>query len=75
MARRDLHAVQCPLLIVQSRQDETISADSAEVISVGVSSDKVGTLWLEGVPHVCTISSALPQIAGAAADLLRQAED
>lgn len=73
MARRDLHAVQCPLLIVQSRQDETISADSAEVIAAGVSSETVGTLWLEGVPHVCTISSALPEIADAIGSLFRNA--
>lgn len=75
MARRDLHAVQCPVLIVQSRQDETISADSAEVIAAGVGSEKVGTLWLEGVPHVCTISEALPQIASAIGDTFRMAEN
>lgn len=74
MARRDLHAVQCPLLIVQSRQDETIAPDSAEIICEGVSSNRAGTLWLTDVPHVCTISSALPQIASAAGKLLREAE-
>lgn len=74
MARRDLHAVQCPLLIVQSRHDETISADSAEVIAQGVSSGRVGTLWLEEVPHVCTISKRLPEIAQAAGSLFREAE-
>lgn len=74
MARRDLHAVQCPVLIVQSRQDETISADSAEIIAAGVGSERVGTLWLTGVPHVCTISSALDQIAQATVETFRQAE-
>lgn len=71
MARRDLHAVQCPVLIVQSHQDETISADSLDVIAAGVSSERVGKLWLSGVPHVCTISTALHQIAEAADQLLR----
>ena len=73
-ARRDLHAVQCPVLIVQSHQDETITHDSADIIARGVSSEKVGTLWLEGVPHVCTISSALPQIVEAMDMVLRSAE-
>lgn len=74
MARRDLHAVQCPVMIVQSRQDETISADSLDVIAQGVSSVKVGRLWLEGVPHVCTISSALPEIASEMVSFLRDVE-
>lgn len=74
MARRDLHAVQCPILIVQSHQDETISADSAQIIAEGVGSEHVATLWLSGVPHVCTITPALPQIARAAEKVLRLAE-
>ncbi|MBQ8201731.1 MAG: alpha/beta fold hydrolase [Clostridia bacterium] len=74
MARRDLHAVQCPMLVVQSRQDETISADSADVILAGAGSTKKGILWLDDVPHVCTISKEHANIAGAVADLFRQAE-
>lgn len=75
MARRDLHAVHCPVLIVQSHQDETISDNSAKVIADGVSSEKVGVLWLHDVPHVCTISRELPQIATAVADIFRWAEN
>ena len=74
MARWDLHAVQCPLLIVQSRQDETISADSADVIAAGVSSRTVGMLWLENAPHVCTISDRLSDITAGMVELLRKAE-
>lgn len=74
MARQDLHALQCPLLIVQSDHDETISLDSAEIIAKGVSSKQVGTLRLEKVPHVCTISKALPDIAGRTAEVFRTAE-
>lgn len=74
MARQDLHALQCPLLIVQSRHDETISPDSAEIIAKGVGSKQVGTLRLEMVPHVCTISEALPDIAGRVAEVFRMAE-
>lgn len=73
MARQDLHAVQCPVLVVQSHQDETISADSAEIILQGVSSE-AGVLWLEGVPHVCTISREHDRIAEACASAFRKAE-
>lgn len=74
MARRDLHAVTCPVLAVQSHGDETISADSAEVIVQGVSSTKKDVLWLEKVPHVCTISPEYKRIAQAVGQLLREAE-
>lgn len=74
MARQDLHAVQCPVLIVQSRHDETIAPESANVIQQGVSSTKAGILWLEEVPHVCTISAALLQIADHVGRLFRDAE-
>lgn len=75
MARRDLHAVQCPVLVVQSRHDETISQDSADIILNGVSSPDAGVLWLEGVPHVCTISKEHRRIADAAAKVFRDAEN
>lgn len=74
MARRDLHAVTCPVLAVQSHGDETISADSAQVIMDGISSQTKGILWLEMVPHVCTISPEYKRIAQAMGELLRGAE-
>lgn len=74
MARKDLHAVQCPVLAVQSCHDETISPDSAEIIMKGVSSETKGTLWLENVPHVCTISAEHENITSAIADHFRKAE-
>ncbi len=74
MARRDLHSVTCPLLAVQSHADETISADSAEIIVQGVSSDVAGVLWLEDVPHVCTLSKEYRHVAEAIGKLFREAE-
>lgn len=74
MARRDLHAVTCPVLVVQSHADETIAADSAEIIMEGISSEKKGVLWLEMVPHVCTISPEYKRIAEEIAKLFRDAE-
>ena len=73
MARRNLHCVTCPVLAVQSRADETISADSADVILAGVSSEKKAALWLEKVPHVCTISPEWPRIADAMAACMNDA--
>lgn len=74
MARQNLHAVTCPILAVQSRADETISPDSAEVVMNGVSSRKKGVLWLENVPHVCTISRERGRIAQELGQLFRRAE-
>ncbi|MBQ8556130.1 MAG: alpha/beta fold hydrolase [Clostridia bacterium] len=74
MARQDLHAVHCPIVAVQSRHDETISGDSADVIMAGVSSEVKGILWLEEVPHVCTISREAENITEALAELFRRAE-
>lgn len=75
MARRNLHAVTCPVLVVQSRADETIAPESAETILAGVSSEVKGALWLEDVPHVCTLSAELENIARAVGELLRRAEE
>lgn len=75
MARRDLHAVTCPILIVQSHGDTTITADSADTILQGVSSKCKGILWLKNAPHVCTISQDVRQIAASAAEHFRWAEN
>lgn len=74
MARRDLHAVTCPVLVVQSHADQTITPGSAEVILRGVSSEVRRVLWLEEVPHVCTISNEASRIAKAIGTHFRQAE-
>ncbi len=74
MARQDLHAVTCPVLVVQSRADETIIPESADIILQGVSSEKKSVLWLEDVPHVVTISKKWQTVAEALAEHFRAAE-
>lgn len=74
MARSDLHAVTCPVLVVQSHADQTITANSAEVILHGVSSEVKRVLWLDDVPHVCTISKEAARIAKAIGTHFRQSE-
>lgn len=75
LARRDLHAVTCPILVVQSHGDKTITGDSAEIILRGASSERKAVLWLEDAPHVCTISHEAENIAVAIAEHFRQAEE
>lgn len=75
MARRDLHAVTCPILVVQSHADETIIPDSADIILRGVSSTVKRVLWLEDVPHLCTISKEAERIAKAVGEHFRSVEN
>ena len=73
-ARRNLYSIACPLLAVQSHADDTVSADSAQLIYDGVQSQVKRILWLENVPHVCTISNGMEHIGREAAAFLREAE-
>lgn len=74
MARKNLGSVHCPVLCVQSHADDTIDPRSADVIMAGIRSGIKRTLWLEDVPHVCTITREVPGIVEAATALLREAE-
>ena len=71
-ARKNLYSITCPLLIVQSHGDETISPDSAQIIYDGASSAVKQMLWVEEVPHVCTISREKDHIAQVMVDFLKK---
>jgi len=73
-ARRNLFAITCPILVVQSHGDETIAAESAETILSGVSSQRKGVMWLDDVPHVLTISREYKRVAAEIGRLFREAE-
>lgn len=64
-ARMNLSQINCPLLVVQSRKDETISPNSSNIICSNCASTRVERLWLEDAPHVATLSAELPRIADA----------
>ena len=64
-AHKRLSAVTCPTLVIQSRDDHTVSANSADTILSGISSAQKEKLILQGVPHVCTLSVELPAIVNA----------
>ncbi|MBQ9197073.1 MAG: alpha/beta fold hydrolase [Clostridia bacterium] len=72
-ARKNLYSVTCPLLSVQSHGDETISADSADIIQREAGSSVKQMLWLEEVPHVCTISVEKDRIAQVMIGFLKDA--
>lgn len=73
-AHRNLYAVSCPTLIVQSHADKTVQPVSAQMIYDGISSKEKDILWLEKVPHVCTISYECDTIAEKMIAHLRAAE-
>jgi len=73
-ARKNLFAISCPVLVVQSHADQTISAGSANMILRGISHTEKEALWLDKVPHVCTISTELDTIANKMIDTLRKAQ-
>lgn len=73
-AYRNLYAISCPTLIVQSHADKTVQPVSAQMICDGIGSEKKEILWLERVPHVCTISYECDTIAEKMTVHLRAAE-
>ncbi len=72
LARQNLFAITCPVLVVQSHADETIDPNSAQIILNGIRSDKKAMLWLDDMPHVVTISRDHPRIAEAMGAFLRE---
>lgn len=63
-AKQNLDRIDCPSLIIQSSDDETVKPVSAEMIYQGITSNKKEILWLEKSGHVCTV--------GAEKDLIHQ---
>lgn len=60
--RKNLHKVHCPILVIQSHGDETISDDSLDIIVNRSMSTRKEKLWLNTAPHVCTLSNESPII-------------
>jgi carboxylesterase len=56
LAKGDLAKISAPILIIQSRDDQTVKPISAEIIYQGVSSQDKELLWLDEGGHVCTIN-------------------
>jgi carboxylesterase len=71
-AKKNLTQIACPLLAVQGTADRTIWVGSADCILNGASSPVKRKLLLEGAPHVCTLSSELPEIVDAMDGLMEK---
>ena len=54
-AAKSLHRVTCPTLVVQSRVDETVRPESAELILRGIAAADKRVLWLERSRHVALL--------------------
>ncbi|HOV43263.1 MAG TPA: alpha/beta fold hydrolase, partial [Syntrophothermus lipocalidus] len=61
---RDLKNVKVPVLIFQSKNDESIEERSALVIRGQVGSREENLIWLEKSSHVATMGPELPFITG-----------
>lgn len=72
IANSNLFNIQCPILVVQSDGDETISPKSADTILECVGSRVRRKLWIHGMPHVVTLTPEYPAIAEAMDGLIRQ---
>ena len=72
-ARRNLKRVTCPALVIQSKADETVKPQSAEIIYDGVGSVEKGLLWLEDSRHVATLDEERHVIAEAILEHLESA--
>ena len=75
LARKNLYAISCPMLVVQSYGDHTISKDSADIILAGAGAKQKEMLWLADAPHACTASKACDEIAERVIPFLRKAQN
>lgn len=71
-AKAALKEVLCPVLAIQSDADEAIDPKSASRILKGISSRSKDLLTLHGMPHVCTISPQMEDIAQAMDTFIRK---
>ena len=75
LARKNLYAISCPMLVVQSHGDHTISKDSADIILAEAGARQKEMLWLADAPHACTASEACDEIAERVIPFLRKAQN
>jgi carboxylesterase len=72
--RAALPEVRVPVLLIQSRGDRVIPADSAERIYAALGSTDKSLLWVEDSGHVVTRDNERDKVFRAAAEFIRQHE-
>lgn len=70
LAQRALAKVTCPLLVVQSWQDETVDPVSAEIIMRGAASERKRLLKLAHSGHIVTLGPERERVWSAVCDWL-----
>ena len=73
--RRRLEEIHQPTLVVQGRNDKTISPDSGEIILNGVAAQLKEMHWMESSGHIILLEKELPQITAVTLDFMGQALD
>jgi carboxylesterase len=63
IVRGGLADVTCPLLVLTSREDHVVEAESSRMIVEGVGSDDVEQVWLDDSYHVATLDNDAEDIA------------
>ena len=53
-ARGGLYRIRCPLLVMQSRQDNKVDLSSVLITQYGIQSKNLKVEWLENSPHGCS---------------------
>ena len=62
-ARRDLHRVVAPLLIVHSTEDDMASLDNARLLANSVRSTEIDTFFVDDTYHVLTLDKRKEDVA------------
>ncbi len=70
--RRCLPTVQVPVLLINSRLDETVTPDQAEAIAARLGTGSVERLMVDGSGHVVTRDAAREQVFQAAAAFVQR---
>lgn len=61
--RRDLHKIHCPVLLMQSRRDETIKSESVEIIRNEITAVKPELIYWPKSGHMLTMGVEREQVA------------
>ncbi len=71
LARRNLALIDCPALVVQPTNDETVDPVSARILMQGIRSPQKKLVMLENSPHVCTLGPEREKVFREVIDFVR----
>jgi carboxylesterase len=71
--RRQLPRISQPVLVMQGRNDKTVSEDVGEIILEGVLSEKAEQHWWEHSGHVILLEDELDKITDVTLNFMKKA--